>query len=509
LANVLVFTPRHKHELQKNYDDFINFSKNKLILFDTDESNGKKTWECNKWSWNTRRGSKLTIVHGISESRSLITPYVVPYADFAKAYVRYEMSLNYKDSVGWASSIPWIYRALSEQAELRAQSAVDIMDINNIAINRIAELLRASSLSLGGKRNIALSLEKVLAFIKKMRFKVDIQDWSNPFPRPSDTTTRFDQNSRKKELEKCPSDYQMLQVADAFHSAKTPRQKYYSSLCVMLMCQPSRSIELKGLTIHSLQRTDKGRWYLIWHPAKGGDSIRKWIPKLLEDVVQQAFERLIEISKPARVAVKFAYENPGEFMLNNECVTSQQNDDNSPLTYSQFAQAMGLKVGYSESKATKKINWTHHPTTKWLNNLINDLNGVSNWRKLIPSNCHLNDNNEVVKRVKSKFNNKLYVKSIPIFIRFPSYKDCVKVIDQQYKNDEFPYYGSIPLWESICLIRDNEFHKDFKIKPFSWLPVTHSMMARRTKYYRRRRFAIEFDYPSIQTLAKHKTKACW
>jgi hypothetical protein len=245
MSDVLVFTPKHKLDYQKNYADFIAFAKNDLTLFGDYEFNTplgtQKGWECDKWSWGTARGKKLTIVFGNSVNHSKYIPFKQPFADFAKAYVRYEQSLNHKDSTAWASSLVWVYNALEENAAQNDRSDVDIMHLNNTVINRVEEQIKNSKLGAGGKRNIGLSFERVLKFIRDKRFKLDLQDWSNPFPRPSDSRIKLDEESRKEEVEKCPSDYQMLQVADAFHKAKTPRQKYFSSLCVMLMCQPSRN----------------------------------------------------------------------------------------------------------------------------------------------------------------------------------------------------------------------------------------------------------------------------
>lgn len=471
MPNLLVFTAKHKLKSQNNYDDFIAFAKNKLTLFDDHEYNDQKGWECDKWSWMTKSGKKITIVFGISDSRSLYTPYLYGYADFAKAYVRYELSLNFKDSKSWASSLPWLYRALVEKAIHNNKSLVDVMNIDNNVINRTEELINKSNQSTGGKRNIGLSLEKVIIFIKRMRFKLDIQDWKNPFRRSPTTEIKLDKKSREAELDKCPSDYQMLQVADAFYRAETPRQKYFTSLYVMLMCQPSRSIELNGLTIHSLQRTEKGRWYLMWYPAKSGNPVRKWIPKLLEDIVQQAFQRLIEISAPARASAKFADDYPDRFMVHDECITPKYFPQDKPLTFEQFANAIGFSTGFRANGV--RLSWIHQTSSKWLNDLISCLNNVPNWRKALLKGYHILPNNRIVKKV----NNSKKWTTTNLKIKFPSYKDLLSVVQNQYKSEKFPYYGDAKIWECICLVRDNEFHKMFKVKPFSWVPVGHGMIA--------------------------------
>ncbi|MDG3001066.1 hypothetical protein P7233_18830 [Vibrio parahaemolyticus] len=469
MSNVLLFTPKHQIDFQKNCDDFIAFAKNDLSLFEdiqfkTPEGIIQNGWECDKWSWKTEKGKKLTIVFGASQNHSKYTPFQPPFSDFAKAYVRYQQSLNKKDSTTWASSLVFLYQALEEHAAHNDKSSVDIMNINNNVIDRVEQKIRSSDLGAGGKRNIGLSFERVLKFIKEKRFKLDLQDWSNPFPRQSDASIKLDEKSRKEMEDKCPSDYQMLQVADAFHKAKTPRQKYFSSLCVMLMCQPSRNTELNGLTVNSLQRSDKGRWYLMWHPAKGGDPVRKWVPALLEDVVKQAFERLVEISAPARSAAKFAYDNPDLFMLASDSESSQD----KPLTYNQFAKAMGFKTG--KSGRGVNITWTTYGSNvKWLNRLISDLNNVNNWKKDLCQGYTILPNNEVV--------NKRTGKSAGIVIRFPSYRDLRSIIDEQYKTLEFPNYGDMKVWDCITLVRDYEFHKEFAAKPFSWVHLGHGSLS--------------------------------
>jgi hypothetical protein len=466
MADALVFTPKHKLDCQKNYADFIAFAKNELTLFadhEFESSDGiQRGWNCDKWSWVTSSGKKLTIVFGNSDNHSEYIPFKQPFADFAKAYVRYEQSLNHKDSIGWASSLVWIYKALEENATQNERSDVDLMHLNNTVINRVEEQLKSSELSAGSKRAIGLSLEKVLRFIKNKRFKLDLQEWSNPFPRPSDSAIKLDKDSRKQEEDKCPSDFQMLQVADAFHKAKTPRQQYFSSLCVMLMCQPSRSVELNGLTVNSLQKSDKGRWYLMWHPAKGGDPVRKWIPKLMEDVVQQAFKRLVDISAPARAAAKFAHENPDLFMLHEQCITPANFPQDQMLTYNQFAMAIGLKVGKNGNGSQE--SWAT-PKVKWLHNLISKLNSVSDWNKDLLKGRVMSQDNEILTRTT--------LKSTGISIKFPSYRDLRTVVDQKYKTKHFPNYGHTKVWDCITLVRENEFHSEFAVKPFSWLMVRH------------------------------------
>lgn len=471
MANVLVFTPQHQLDYQKNYDDFIAFAKNELTLFEEFEfssPNGlQKGWECDKWSWFDSREKKHVYVSGISQSHSKYILYKQPFSDFARAYFRYHQSLNPKSGRTWFSSLGWLYEALEEKTNSAGRSEVDIMDLDNDVINNVERNIKESELSHGVKRSTGLSLQSVLNFIVKMRFKLNLQEWKNPFPRTADTKIKLDKASRQKEEDKCPSDFQMLQVAEAFRRAETPRQKYFASLCVVLMCQPSRSVELKSLSLHSLQKSQEGLLYLMWHPAKGGDPVSKWVPNLLEDVIHQAIQRLIEISEPARKAAKFAYENPGMFMIHEQCSTPSNFPQNRGLTYTQFANAIGFRSGVDSNG--RNITWNNVTNLKWLNSLFNRLNNTESWRREKLSGLTLTANNEVFRK-----NGKT---PIDVDLKFPTYSDLRAVVDNEYKTEDFPNYCGVPLWENITLIRDNEFHKEFSAKSFSWVLPSHGMIS--------------------------------
>ena len=57
---------------------------------------------------------------------------------------------------------------------------------------------------------------------------------------------------------------------------------------------------------------------------------------------------------------------------------------------------------------------------------------------------------------------------------FDDFKDPKsRIVDQKYKTKDFPNYGDVKLWDCITLVRENEFHKEFDVKPFSWVMVGH------------------------------------
>ncbi|MEF1297035.1 hypothetical protein QTO08_14465, partial [Vibrio parahaemolyticus] len=129
---------------------------------------------------------------------------------------------------------------------------------------------------------------------------------------------------------------------------------------------------------------------------------------------------------------------------------------------------MGFKTGKSERGTD--ITWTTYGSNvKWLNRLISDLNNVDDWKKDLCQGHIILPNNEIVNRYTGK--------PTGIVIRFPSYRDLRSVIDEQYKTLDFPNYGDMKVWDCITLVRDHEFHKEFAVKPFSWVHLGHGSLS--------------------------------
>ena len=133
----------------------------------------------------------------------------------------------------------------------------------------------------------------------------------------------------------------MLALAECFQKADTVKDRYWSSVIALLMFAPGRGGELRDLTVDSLHEED-GRLAVKWFGEKGFGETLKWVPREMEAVVREAFQRLIEIGRPARQAAKFAYDNPGVFPRHDGCITPESFPEDKPLNALQFAHAMNF-----------------------------------------------------------------------------------------------------------------------------------------------------------------------
>ena len=145
------------------------------------------------------------------------------------------------------------------------------------------------------------------------------------------------------------------------------------------------------------------------------------------EAIQEAFDNLIEISAPARAAAKFAYDNPGRYMVHEHCVTSTDHPQNVTLTDVELANAVGFT------------------------SLLNRRGGV------------INDFNR-----KNRFAS--YLK--PFMNYNPTYEQLAAATVPQFKTEDWPKHRrqcSFPVWENLLLIRENEFNAGYVVKPFSWV----------------------------------------
>jgi len=266
----------------------------------------------------------------------------------------------------------------------------------------------------------------------------------NPWPKVGAKAERTDKESIEWQDTRCPSMHQMLALADSFAKAKTREDKYWSSIVALLMFAPGRGSELSELTIDCIHRGENGALGIRWYANKGFGYTIKWVPKDLEETVLEAHRRLMKIGQPARKAAKFAYDNPNTFLRHRNCCTSDDFSENEKLNAYEFACAMNL------SKVT---------TDRLLDDDI-DLQSDAAWISIGENTS------EWIKKLRANGS--------------PTYRDLAKSALEKYKHSSWPNVNSIdrPIWESLIIIRDREFHSRFSARNFSWrLPTVNELNA--------------------------------
>lgn len=424
MSNVIYFTGKGHENPHKNLADFIHHAKTDLTLYD---------WHENKWI--VSKGAKdiplLFAKHGSTPYEWV--PFDQPFMDFAKAYIREVQTLNevtsrFLDVV----ALRYLFDALE-----KVTGTCDITRVSGEVINEAANHIDAREDNKTRQYQIGGKFEKILDFLRSKAFIcpslpgfVAKQRWK----KQADKAQRTDEEGKKHREVRLPSDHVMKQFIYAFRLAESRMDRYWSSVGILLLFAPSRGGEFHFLSINSLGWEEyldedgvvKNKMFVRWFSEKGTGDNKKWVFSWFEEAVQEAFDILIEISAPARAAAKFAYDNPGQYMIHEHCVTPGDHPQNVPLTDVELARAICFPSLLNKS-----------------GNVINN----SDRRTKFPG----------------------FLK--PFVDYNPSYEQLAAASVSQYQSKDWPKYRrqcSFPVWENLLLVRENEFHADFTPKPFSW-----------------------------------------
>lgn len=437
MADIIHFQPKHEISAKQNLDSFIEHCKNQLTLYD--DQGG---WQSNNWQHKQKnRSIAMTFSKYRAKSNPAnFDPLDEPFLSLSKAYIRYNQSIKAVSSV----TNKMVALRMLHDALVEVHGIADVLKTDGLVIGELETITKQRVTNKDRRNKIGYQIEILLEFIRNKRFAPALQSWTNPWPKVGAKAERTDEESRKWQDTRCPSMHQMLALADCFAKAETLEDKYWSSVITLLMFAPGRAGELVELTVDCLHRGENGALGVRWYAEKGFGHTIKWVPEALEQTVIEAHSRLMEIGKPAREAAKHAFDNPSMFMRHAECCTSDDFAENKPLNAYQFAHAMSfthdsitrMKDKTSQFSSTTAWNMVGGKNTKWV-------------QKLIASGE-------------------------------PTYEELASFVASEYQTQNWPNLPSIqrPVWESLVLVRDREFHSDFKVRAFSWrLPSVNELNA--------------------------------
>lgn len=437
MTDVIYFKPRRELTAEQNLNDFIAYCRDSLTLY-----NDQGGWEVNNWHHHGGRKIAMTFSKYRKKSNPAnFDPLEEPFLSFSKAYIRYTQSIKAVSSV----TIKMVALRYLHDALVEVHQEANILKTDGLVISKLEELTRLREKNADRLNKVGYQIEALLDFIRKEKAFVPIlQVWKNPWPKVRAKAERTDKKSREWQEERCPSMHQMFSLAECFANASTKEDKYWSSIMVLLMFAPGRAGELRDLTVDCLHRGENGALGVRWYGEKGFGHSIKWVPKDLEAAVLKAHKRLSEITEPARKAARFAYENPDVFLRHEKCVTPKGFPEDKPLNAYEFAYAMSF-VESTIGRMVKKTN-NYDLKTAW-----NVLGGHQvKW----------------IQALRKEKN--------------PSYRDLARFIAKEYKDSNWPQLPSVdrPIWESLVLIRDREFHNEHLPRAFSWyLPSVNELNA--------------------------------
>lgn len=379
MSDVVVFLPLNDADGARNLSDFISFARDELTLFEDQGGFSTDIWEYTKGPKKTVVPFSQVKMGKRNTGQRDHTPFEQPFMDFAKAYIRAFLSKNLTTAIiKNINALRYVYAALEE-----VHGQPDILKLDGIVQGKVVELISENArMGSAVLYRLGQALEKLYDDVRENKIVIDLPIWRNPWNRPRERSMGTSDKDKKWQEERCPSMHEMMCVMDAFNRAETVPDKYVTSLFIMLIFAPGRVSELNYLTHDCLTIEEyeesgetKRRLGVRWHSAKGYGEIVKWVPRVMEPVVETAVGRLREISEEPRKAAAFYNDNEGGFYVHEQCLTSGTFSQCEPLNGYQINAALGLTALQSTSDAqlnnTKNIPKTialgHTPRSPELN----------------------------------------------------------------------------------------------------------------------------------------------
>jgi hypothetical protein len=370
MSNVIPFTPRHELDAKRNMREFINHCRTRLDLYGADLA-----WDDNEWDVTERhrpKGSfskRLNLIFGaLGSNRYRKVPMHEDYVDFAKAYLRHELTFSGDKNFTYRLSA---LRVL-EQALIRCSRdgvpRVHLVDerVAKCAIEVIWEHFQTT----GSRYCQGQALQTLLAFLLDKNLAATPFPWKNPLP-PPEMGTLLGEEHDERRASKLPSREVLAALGTIFDRATEPRDIIVTS-CIALLCSaPSRISETVTMQNHCEVWLDNGDGSkdltLRWYPAKSGQKGVKPVPKVMEPIALRAIERMRAISEEPRAMARWYEDHPDKLYLPPGLEYLRQKE---LLDNEEFTRLFGYACSVGAQKMAVQYGIAIHKTTVWLPNKL-------------------------------------------------------------------------------------------------------------------------------------------
>jgi hypothetical protein len=318
MAKILIFTPQHELDAQRNLNDFIAFARNDLTAFGEDLQFDDYVWDITEFLPVKGMGSKRHRIFFTKQTAATKNkdkqPFPVFFQPFAKAYLRYIFTRRPVQNLArQLEALRMLEIALTEN-----DIEIPIIQIDAGILNRAAQLTKqhyskSVAYKTGGQ------LQKIADFLDEKWLVMVSLNWKNPINRQKDPMGRCGAEAEKRRQEKMPSQELLLgALPHIFRTATEDRHILIASIAVLMCSAPDRISEV--LTLHqdcevTFSDGEDEAYGHRWVPSKGARPMIKWRVTVLVDVAREAMKRIRRITQPARDIAKWYYENPNEIFL--------------------------------------------------------------------------------------------------------------------------------------------------------------------------------------------------
>ena len=342
MTNVKLFRTQAQTAARLNLDEFIRYCREELRW--PDDRNG---FDWGAPVWRFVRWYKLSVGkrRHIKPEESLD----IEFADFAKAYFRWkqiEQGTKHKREIPALKCL--------EAALLTVTGSGAIEGLTWVVLDEAAGIAR-QHFSAGARYQVGCSIRDIAHFVTERRLvPVDLSTWKSPLARPS-SVRRTGEAGQAESERKLPSAAGLDAMAEIFaNDPKDPQTRWVSAVWALLMSAPWRIGEVLRLHVDAEyeEADDQGSvsYGLRYYGSKGFEYDIKWVPKILEPVVRDAFRRIKEMTESARVLARHLDARPG---VPFQYPDSPRFGLDAKLTIEEKAALLRLEVPKSGGNPTK------------------------------------------------------------------------------------------------------------------------------------------------------------
>ncbi|MGD0107909.1 MAG: hypothetical protein ABSC06_28290, partial [Rhodopila sp.] len=247
-------------------------------------------------------------------------PFEEPFADFARAYIRYQhsaapMVFERLKSRLWAlAHLDAAFRSLGRPTDVTKMSA----DVLFAAVRIGGEGVEAAA-----RYQRAAMLQSIFEFCRDHGFLASPFVWKHGVRKAADVSERIGEDFADRRAAKVPGRKVIDILAHAYCEPKNFRDKVMSAVTAVCMCVPIRIHEVLQLKTDSgcpdERRNDDDQIVPAFgfrvFPGKGNAPQIKWVPDVMADLAQEAFSRLSGIGSSGRAIADWYGRNPDKVYL--------------------------------------------------------------------------------------------------------------------------------------------------------------------------------------------------
>lgn len=344
MGELIHFSPKATLTADQNLTAFIHACRHELTVF-----GGDLNWDATNWP-GVVNFTKIGVHSRGYTQKDLLD---ADFLDFAKAYFRYQQGHSPTKTRNEGKALRAIEAAL---LQVHGKADIRLLDIN--VLDEAASIGR-KFYSKGAAYQCGREIARLASFVSDRHLiAASLGNWVSPVKKPEDLSIQVSLKGRAQRLRKLPAEEAVNALMEIFASdPRDPRDIFTTCFFAILMCAPSRGIEIINLPVDlEVEEVDsKGVSRYGWRFVSGKDygGNIKWIPTAMVPIAREAIRRIKALTDEPRRLARWIEENPDRFYRHEGCPNV---GEDQPLTNEEAAAALGLvKLRSSDFQSRHKV----------------------------------------------------------------------------------------------------------------------------------------------------------